>query len=141
MKKLLTLIVLTLLGFSFAQNLATAESPEHGSYLTDAEGITLYIFTKDTAHSGESTCYGDCAAAWPPFVVDAAIETATAGEFGTLTRDDGSLQATYNGFPLYYWAGDRNPGDTLGHSAGNVWFVAAVEEITATSEQASATDY
>jgi predicted lipoprotein with Yx(FWY)xxD motif len=43
---------------------------------------------------------------------------------GTIDRPDGSVQATYDGFPLYYFAGDAAPGDANGESVGGVWFIA-----------------
>lgn len=100
-----------------------------GSYLTGADGKTLYIFTKDTAGSGKSVCNGDCAANWPPLVVASLDEVkADSGATGALalaTRDDGTKQVTYKGAPLYYFTPDAAAGDTKGQGVGGVWFVAA----------------
>jgi predicted lipoprotein with Yx(FWY)xxD motif len=98
-----------------------------GASLTGAGGKTLYVFTKDSA--GKSACNGDCAATWPPLTVEGA-EKASAGDgvnaawLGTLTRDDGKTQVSYNGRPLYYYGGDTKAGDTNGQGKGGVWFVA-----------------
>ena len=100
-----------------------------GSFLTGADGKTLYIFKKDTQGNGKSTCNGDCAASWPPFSVGAG-EQATAGDgvtatkISTVTRDDGSMQVAYDGWPLYYYAPDQKAGDVLGQGKGGVWFAA-----------------
>lgn len=100
-----------------------------GSYLTGADGKTLYIFTKDTAGDGKSVCNGDCAAAWPPLVVTSLDEvkpdSGATGELALATRDDGSKQVTYKGMPLYYYTPDKAAGDTTGQGVGGVWFVAA----------------
>ena len=84
-----------------------------------SNGMTVYTFTKDTAGSGTSTCSGGCLTKWPAVTVPAgAAPTAGAGvtgTLGTITRtDDGSLQVTYNGLPLYFYQGDKAPGDTNG---------------------------
>jgi predicted lipoprotein with Yx(FWY)xxD motif len=100
-----------------------------GKFLTGEDGKTLYIFKKDTQGSGKSTCSGDCAAKWPAFTVDDG-EQATAGDGVTatkitmITRDDGSKQVAYDGWPLYYFASDSAAGDVNGQGVGNVWFVA-----------------
>jgi predicted lipoprotein with Yx(FWY)xxD motif len=84
-----------------------------------SNGMTLYTFTEDTPNSGTSACTGGCITAWPALTV-AAGETPSAGDgisgtLGTITRaDDGSLQVTYNGLPLYFFANDEAPGDTNG---------------------------
>lgn len=100
-----------------------------GSYLTGADGLTLYIFTKDTAGDGKSVCNGDCATNWPPLVVASLDEVkADSGATGALalaTRDDGAKQVTYKGAPLYYFAPDKAAGETKGQGVGGVWFVAA----------------
>jgi predicted lipoprotein with Yx(FWY)xxD motif len=94
-----------------------------GSILVDGDGMTLYLFESDTGDT--STCTGDCAATWPPLIADAP----TAGEgvdealLGTTTRDDGEVQVTYDGHPLYGFASDQAPGDTEGQGVGDVWFV------------------
>jgi predicted lipoprotein with Yx(FWY)xxD motif len=105
----------------------TAADSELGSILVDGQGNTLYLFTSDT--QGEpTTCTGGCAGAWP-----ALIGTVTAGEgvdeglIGTVTNDDGTEQATYNGWPLYYYAQDAAPGDTAGQGVGGVWWVIDAE--------------
>ena len=98
-----------------------------GDYLAGDNGLTLYVLTTDTA--GTSTCTGTCAATWPPFTVGAG-ETPTAGAgvtgaLGTITRADGTIQVTYMGAPLYYYAGDTKAGDVNGQGLKGVWFVAA----------------
>lgn len=97
--------------------------PEYGVILTDDEGMTLYLFTQDS--EGESTCYDDCAEAWPPLTVEGSVSVPDGlpGEVGTTERRDGSMQVTYNGMPLYYFANDQQPGDATGQGANDVWFV------------------
>ncbi|HET9312236.1 MAG TPA: hypothetical protein VFP41_13555 [Actinomycetota bacterium] len=101
---------------------AVADS-DLGSILVDAEGISLYLFESDTG--GSSTCYDDCAATWPPLVAEAptAGEGADEALLGTTERDDGEMQVTYDGHPLYYFASDQAPGDTKGQAIGDVWYV------------------
>jgi predicted lipoprotein with Yx(FWY)xxD motif len=99
-------------------------SAEHGEILTDGEGRTLYLFTQDAG--GASTCSGDCATAWPPFTVEGEAMAGTGVDqalLGTITRDDGTTQVTYNGHPLYYYAEDINAGDTTGQGVGDVWYL------------------
>jgi len=93
-----------------------------GDHLVDSEGNTLYVFMIDTP--GESACYDDCEETWP--IVD---EVTSVGEgldeslVGTTNRTTGDVQATYNGWPLYYFAGDAGPGDVNGQGIGDVWYV------------------
>jgi predicted lipoprotein with Yx(FWY)xxD motif len=90
--------------------------------------MTLYIRTSDPA--GGSSCTGGCASAWPPLTVAAGMQplavTEVTGTLATFARSDGSLQVTYNGRALYYYAADTKPGDTSGQGVGGVWFVAPV---------------
>jgi predicted lipoprotein with Yx(FWY)xxD motif len=100
--------------------------PKLGSFLTDAQGMTLYMFTKDTP--GKSNCTGQCLAIWPALLVaQGGKVTLTGGgdqsQLGTITRPDGSTQVTYRNLPLYYYAKDKAPGDTNGQGVGSVWFV------------------
>ena len=97
-----------------------------GEIIVDADGKTLYAFTPDTA--GESTCYDDCAAQWPPLVVTdaAAISAGTgldAAKLTTVDRTDGTKQLKYGDWPLYYFAGDTAAGDTNGQGLGTKWYV------------------
>lgn len=95
-----------------------------GEILVDAEGMTLYMFDPD--EQGESTCYDDCATAWPPLVVEedpVAGEGADESLLGTVERDDGAMQVTYNDWPLYYWQQDTEAGDTTGQAVNDVWWV------------------
>ncbi len=84
-----------------------------------SNGMTVYTFTKDVANSGKSACSGGCATAWPPLTVSAGTTptagSGASGKLGTITRDDGTTQVTYNGLPLYFFAKDSKPGDTNGH--------------------------
>jgi predicted lipoprotein with Yx(FWY)xxD motif len=111
-----------------AVTVASSET-DAGTSLVGPDGLTLYIFTSDT--DGTSTCYEDCAAAWPPFEVDAGatIEAGdgVTGDLGTTERDDGAIQVTYDGMPLYYYASDAAAGDATGEGVNDVWFIASPE--------------
>ena len=101
----------------------TADS-DLGTILVDGSGMTLYLFTQDTQNSGESTCEGQCLAAWPPLLGEPeAGKGVDQSMLGTITRTDGSTQVSYNGWPLYYWAKDSAPGDTTGQGVNDVWWV------------------
>ncbi|MBF6596463.1 MAG: hypothetical protein IVW51_18710 [Thermaceae bacterium] len=94
-----------------------------GSFLVGPTGMTLYIFSKDQPNM--STCTGACLEHWPALAVGyppVAIE-GLSGKLGTITRTDGTLQVTYNGQPLYYFAGDKAVGEATGQNVGGVWFV------------------
>ena len=96
-----------------------------GSVLTTAQGFTIYWFAKDTA--ANSACSGACAAAWPPVIgmPQAASGFKLTGKLGEIKRADGSMQATYNGHPLYLFAGDSKPGQVNGNAIsgfGALWY-------------------
>lgn len=105
--------------------LTLATSPTLGQYVSGANGMALYVFTKDSGTT--SACTGGCADNWPPLTVAAASDvTAGAGllaDVGTITRDDGTLQVTLGGHPLYYFKGDAAAGDVNGQGINDVWFV------------------
>ena len=88
--------------------------------------MTLYYFTKDVI--GKSNAAGAVLQSWPvfnagSFIVDASLNPE---DFATITRDDGQKQTTYQGWPLYYYAKDKAPGDVLGEGVGGMWFVLKV---------------
>ena len=107
---------------SAAGGLALATT-DLGDVIVDASGMTVYLFTPD-AQGDTSVCNDDCAASWPPIgeVTDVG-DGLDAGLLGTITRDDGSTQATYNGWPLYLFGGDSAPGDVNGQGLNDVWWV------------------
>ncbi len=82
--------------------------------LTNARGLTLYWFAPDTP--AQSKCIGSCAAYWPPVPGHAAAAAGVPGHFSTIRRSDGSVQATYNGHPLYTYIGDSEPGQAHGNN-------------------------
>lgn len=101
-----------------------AKHDKVGSYLTDAKGMALYVFKKDSP--GKSACAGDCVAKWPLYY----REKVGAGglkdaDFATITREDGQKQTTYKGMPLYYFAGDKAANDVNGQGVREVWYLAA----------------
>jgi len=101
--------------------------------LTSAKGFTLYSFAPDTPT--KSNCNGTCAQNWPPVKGPAAASGVT-GTFGTIKRSDGSVQATFDGHPLYTFVGDTAPGQAKGNGlnvAGGVW-----HEITTSGTAATA---
>lgn len=96
-----------------------------GEIVVDAEGMSLYFFTKDTKDSGTSACTGECLAAWPPFTTESDTPTAegVTGELGTITTPEGTKQVTLNGMPLYYFAKDTKAGDIMGQGVNSVWYL------------------
>jgi len=110
-----------------------AFSPTLGTYLTNGTGWTLYLFTKDTVNAGTSSCYGQCQTFWPPFTGSAGslvlAPGLSASNFGTITRTDGTKQVTYDGWPLYFYAGDKAAGQTNGQNKAKTWFVVNVPSI------------
>lgn len=103
-----------------------SEVGTYGSALVDGSGRTLYLFTNDTQNSGASACTGDCLTEWPPLLSQGTPVAGTGADatlLGTITRDDGTLQVTYNGWPLYYYASDAAPGDAMGQGMNSVWFL------------------
>jgi predicted lipoprotein with Yx(FWY)xxD motif len=89
--------------------------------LTNSKGFTLYSFAPDT--STTSKCNGACAQNWPP-VQGPVTASGVTGTFGTITRSDGSVQATFDGHPLYAFVGDTAPGQAKGNglnAAGGLW--------------------
>ena len=90
--------------------------------VTNANGLTLYWFVPDTATT--SKCNGSCATFWPPVKGPATAGAGVTGKLATIKRADGSAQATYNGHPLYTYAGDHAPGQATGDGLnvnGGVW--------------------
>jgi predicted lipoprotein with Yx(FWY)xxD motif len=114
-----------------------------GTFLTDG-GRTVYLWAKDGTNM--SACSGACAAAWPPVPATGTL-TATGGaqtsDLGTITRSDGTKQATYDGHALYYFVGDSAAGQTNGQGSDNFgakwWLVApSGAKITANDTAAAA---
>jgi predicted lipoprotein with Yx(FWY)xxD motif len=101
-----------------------------GTVLVDGYGLTLYLFVPDD-HGGRSKCFGYCATQWPPVTLPSGVTTPVIGPgvdealVGT-TRRDGSLQVTYNVWPLYRWIGDTASGQSTGQglrNSGGLWYV------------------
>jgi predicted lipoprotein with Yx(FWY)xxD motif len=107
-----------------------SETPELGKFLTDSEGRTLYLFTKDT-EAGVSTCGGDCATNWPPYTPaePLTLPDGVDGALSLVDTPDGVKTLAYNDIPLYYFAGDTEPGQTNGEGKGEVWYVVAPGEL------------
>jgi predicted lipoprotein with Yx(FWY)xxD motif len=102
-------------------------SSPYGRILVDPRGRTLYLFTRDS--TGTSRCDGECARAWPPYVTVAARSAPGRGLqsfVGHVRRSNGAQQITYHGHPLYYYIGDRHPGQILCQDVeefGGHWWV------------------
>jgi predicted lipoprotein with Yx(FWY)xxD motif len=103
-------------------HIALGKNAQFSSFIVDDKGMSLYLYTKDTP----GTSYGKCATAWPPLLTSGAAVAGNgldASKLGTTTRTDGTTQVTYNGWPLYYYAKDKQAGDTVGQDVGSVWFL------------------
>jgi predicted lipoprotein with Yx(FWY)xxD motif len=101
----------------------TAKTIGGKQVLTNSQGFTLYWFAPDT--STTSKCTGSCATFWPPVKGPATAMSGVSGTLGTITRSDGTTQATYDGHPLYTYAGDTAPGQAKGNglnASGGLWY-------------------
>jgi predicted lipoprotein with Yx(FWY)xxD motif len=96
-----------------------------GTVLVNGQGLTLYMFVPDH-QSGKSTCYNTCASAWPPLRLPTGVTIPVAGGqakpslLGTTARKDGGQQVTYDGWPLYSWVSDSEPGQATGQGLDNL---------------------
>jgi len=91
--------------------------------LTNSSGKTLYWFAPDT--STTSKCSGSCATYWPPVTGPATAGSGVTGTLSTITRPDGTTQATYDGHPLYTYVGDTAAGQAKGNGlnlSGGLWY-------------------
>jgi predicted lipoprotein with Yx(FWY)xxD motif len=102
-----------------------------GTVLVDGSGYTLYLYEPDN-QSGHSKCSGPCAVEWSPLTLPSSVKIPLAGpgaivaNLSTTQRSDGTVQVTYNGWPLYTWAQDTAPGQATGeglNNLGGLWYV------------------
>ncbi len=127
---LLLAIVLTPAARADQPLVQTANNPKLGMILVNAQGMTLYYLTSESG--GKIKCSGQCLNFWPPLLLPSGATAPTAGPgvtgtLGVVTRPDGSKQVTYDGFPLYAFANDKQPGDTNGQGIkafGGMWLAA-----------------
>ena len=115
-------------GTGSSATLMIATDARLGSHLVDGSGLSLYYFAKDVpaggAQAAASNCNAGCLAIWPIFGADTVVaQGIDATDVGQITRSDGRKQATYKGFPLYYYAGDTAAGDTRGEGLNGLWYV------------------
>lgn len=109
----------------------TIQTDPEGRYLTDGQGMSLYLFEADSENT--STCYDDCAGAWPPLLTEGeptASGQIDGSKLSTIERNDGSTQVTYGGWPLYYFVRDQSPGETNGQDVegfGAEWYLVTPE--------------
>jgi predicted lipoprotein with Yx(FWY)xxD motif len=114
---------------SAAGTVISTQAGSAGTFLTDGSGRTIYLWAKDGANM--SSCSGACAQAWSPVPATGTLTAsggAQASDLGTLTRSDGTKQASYDGHPLYYYVGDSGPGQTSGQGSddfGARWWLVA----------------
>jgi predicted lipoprotein with Yx(FWY)xxD motif len=109
--------------------------------LTNSSGKTLYWFAPDT--STASKCSGSCATYWPPVTGPVTAGSGVTGTLSTITRADGTIQATYDGHPLYTYVGDTAAGQAKGNGlnlSGGLWYemtVSGAKPAVGTSGSAS----
>lgn len=109
------------------------QSDQYERYLTDGQGRTLYLFTKDEQGDGDgqaaSRCHDQCAEVWPPHSVDGEPQVGEGLDpslVGTLEREDGTTQLTYGGWPLYRFVKDQAAGEVKGqdvHGFDGEWYL------------------
>jgi predicted lipoprotein with Yx(FWY)xxD motif len=91
--------------------------------LANADGRTVYYFAADSP--GKTTCYGGCALYWTPVADPLTAGPGVTGKLGTIRRNGGKLQETYNRRPLYTYVGDNGPAQTNGNNInlnGGYWY-------------------
>lgn len=114
---------LLVLGLTLAcAGCALAQTKVTGGLLTDEAGMTLYVFDNDATTPGKSACINACLNMWTPLFAPA--DAKPQGDHALIVRDDGKLQWTYKGRPLYRWYADKKSGDKGGDGLRQVWHVA-----------------
>jgi predicted lipoprotein with Yx(FWY)xxD motif len=109
----------------------TAKTIGSQQVVVDSSGMTLYWFAIDTPT--KSNCSGQCATFWPPVKGPVTAGSGVTGTLGTITRSDGTKQATYDGHPLYTYVGDKSPGQATGNGknlSGGLWWEMTVSGST-----------
>ena len=117
----------------------TAKTIGGKQVLVNSQGFTVYWFAPDTATT--SKCTGSCATYWPPVKGPATAGSGVTGTLATITRSDGTTQATYNGHPLYTYTGDTAPGQDKGNGlnvSGGLWYNVPVSGNAAPAATSSA---
>ncbi|MEX2534161.1 MAG: hypothetical protein WD273_01055 [Trueperaceae bacterium] len=139
-------LALGILAVAFAQDQGSTsvemmESEEYGPYLTDAEGRTLYLFINEEGEAGDermtegvrmnaAPCAGGCLNAWPPLTGEVEAGEGVDEELLYTADVGGTMMAVYNGWPLYYFANDTEPGQTNGQARGSaptIWYIVSPE--------------
>ncbi len=105
------------------------ETTRPGQVLASSRGLTLYYYSEDKRGTGTSVCTGACATAWPPLAapVKAPAGVHLPGPLGVITRPNGVKQVTLNGYPLYFYAGDKAPGQATGNGIEGSWHVIKIK--------------
>jgi predicted lipoprotein with Yx(FWY)xxD motif len=110
-----------------ATTIKTSISDSHGPILVDRDGVAVYLYTSDTQNGGISACTDEqCIQDWRPVTTGnapVAGEGAVESLLSTITLADGTMQVTYNGWPLYYSSEDTGPGTTNGQGMNGSWFL------------------
>jgi predicted lipoprotein with Yx(FWY)xxD motif len=109
-----------------------ATSEELGTYMTNESFFTLYHYLGDPPGKGISTCYDSCAQNWPPFYVEnlTVNPELNSRDFSVITRDDGTKQLVFRGWPLYLFVGDTEPNEIKGQGKNGVWFIVEPQNLT-----------
>ncbi|WP_410629686.1 SCO0930 family lipoprotein [Amycolatopsis sp. cmx-4-83] len=97
-----------------------------GDAIVDQNGMTLYLFTKDTKKAKTSACNGDCAKTWPAVLSNngkVELQGIDSKLLGSIKRADGTEQVTIGGWPVYTFSKDLKPGDANGMGVNGTWFV------------------
>lgn len=134
-------LAMSFIGGAQSQVVDVAYDQRYGAILTDSEGYSLYLYTVD--EENVSNCTGACTRNWPPVLVDempTAAEGLNAELLGTIEREDGTVQLTYNGWPLYRSNRDSEPGQILGQRLGGVFFLVSPSGQPVTEEIVQVTD-
>jgi predicted lipoprotein with Yx(FWY)xxD motif len=121
-----------------SSNTVTTSKIGGTAVLANAKGFALYWFVPDT--STKSNCNGQCATFWPPVKGPVSAGSGVTGTLGTITRADGSTQATWNGHPLYTYKADTKPGEDTGNglnASGGVWHVVTLTNAPAPASKKS----
>ncbi len=112
-----------------ADSVSSMQAKGLGDILVDGKGDVLYVFKPDNAMT--VSCTGTCASKWPPLRTEdketpKALKKVAADRLGSLPDPSGGNVVTYNGWPLYRYVADQQPGQHRGQNIylnGGDWYV------------------